>query len=94
MQEREEERIATAIAAHARVPAFTAEIVVLDLSTRGCRIQACSGFAQIGSTILFRLSDRNEVAGQIIWKNSHQFGVRFFNDLPQKAIDWIATGYA
>jgi hypothetical protein len=94
MRERGEERIATAIATIARIPASQTEILVLDLSTQGCRIKTDSGSVQVGATIILRLSDRDEAAGQIIWKKADQCGIRFFKHLSEEALDWIATGYA
>ena len=90
MQTRRNERVATNIATVGRMPASFAEVTVLDLSTEGCQIKTSSTLARVGATVLLPLSDRDDVAGQIVWKEADRCGVRFFNDLPEGAIDWIA----
>jgi hypothetical protein len=94
MRTRGEDRIATAILVSARMPASEADVVVLDLSSRGCRIQTKSSFVQVGATILLRLSDRDEAAGQIVWKDLDHYGVKFHDEISDEAIDWIAAGLA
>lgn len=94
MQTRRNERVSTNIATVGRMPASFAEVTVIDLSTVGCQIHTCSPLARVGATILLSLSDRDDVAGQIVWKEAERCGVQFFNDLSEEAIDWIAIGVA
>lgn len=91
MKIRKAERFATHIATNARVPASAVDVVVLDVSTIGCLIQTQSMLAQVGATILLRLSDRDAVAGEIVWKDQNRCGVKFSRPISEESIDWVET---
>jgi hypothetical protein len=89
MKVRKELRFATHIATNARVPSSAVDVVVLDVSTTGCLIQTQSILAQVGATILLRLSDIGEVAGELVWKDKNHCGVKFFTPLAEESIDLV-----
>ena len=91
MEMRKEDRIATNIAATARLPASPAAVTMLDVSMAGCLISTKSKLATIGATILVSLSERVEAAGEIVWTDGKNCGVKFHQPMSEKSIDWIAS---
>ncbi|WP_086436703.1 PilZ domain-containing protein [Altererythrobacter xiamenensis] len=90
MELRQGDRFASRFVTAARIPASNAEVAILDISTTGCKIRTSSELAQIGATILIRLPDGEEAAGQIAWKNKERCGVKFSKPIPEQLIDRIA----
>lgn len=90
MKLRHGDRFASNVVTNARMPASTAEVAIMDISTKGCKIRTSSELAQIGATILIRLPDGGEAAGQIAWKNKEGCGVKFSKPIPEEFIDRIA----
>lgn len=73
------------------MPAAKASVVVLDVSTTGCRIRAGSEFAQVGATILLKVSPRDELAGQVVWRDRGECGVHFHKAIGDDVVDRIAS---
>ena len=92
MQVRNEERFASDISAVARIPATGIETTILDVSSTGCKLAADSNLAQVGATIIIRLSERDEIAGQVVWANRKLRGVKFHSPISDELIDQIANG--
>lgn len=89
MRLRSDERIESNIATVARIPATGVEVEVVNVSDWGCRIATPNSGLQVGATILVRLTDQDEVAGQIVWVHRKQCGVRFNSAVSDEVLDEI-----
>ncbi|WP_171033107.1 PilZ domain-containing protein [Qipengyuania marisflavi] len=87
MERRESERRVTDIILHCRTPARPARAFICDASPEGCRIELIDDIAMPGSTIVFDIGERTHIAGQIVWAEGNEAGVRFIGALPSSAIE-------
>ena len=81
MQTRAINRKTSNIVLGCRTPVARAQALLCDISETGCRIELFDGHVQRGSTIIFEIDARNELAGQIVWVQGNEAGVRFSHKL-------------
>ena len=75
-------RVPTARQVGCRLPASPIDGMLFDLSADGCRIRMqAPGFIQPGSTIVVQLADEDEIAGQVVWLEAGDVGLRFYEPL-------------
>ena len=91
MRIRDEQRIGTHFRCDAHIPSTVTEVVILDISTTGCRLSEENRIAQVGATIVLHLGDLREASGQIAWRKDDECGVRFHKPINTDLIDWIAA---
>jgi hypothetical protein len=91
MERRSEARIETRVYLDCRVPALPRKAILLDVSTRGCRVGLPSfGQLKLGSTILFDLPDSPRFPGTVVWLAPGSAGIKFVH--PLKRTTSIALG--
>ncbi len=81
MKTRQKTRRGTNLVLNCRIPVQRAQAILCDISETGCRIELFDGYVSKGSTIFFEIDARNELAGQIIWVEGGEAGVRFMHNL-------------
>ena len=86
MQTRTTNRQNSDIVVNCRVPIRRAQAILCDISQTGCRIEMFDGFVQRGCTIFFELDETTEVAGQAMWVEGNEAGVRFLHRLSPAAM--------
>ena len=91
MAMRKDDRLETRRPTRARFPTSEVEVVLLDLSTAGCRIETDNEFAQVGATIVLTLLAEHEAAGQIAWRRDGECGVRFYKEVSTLVIDQVGA---
>jgi hypothetical protein len=93
MERRSEARIETRVYLDCRVPALPRKAMLLDVSTRGCRIGLpSSGQLKLGSTILLDLPGSPRFPGTVVWLAPGSAGIKFVR--PLKRTTSIALGLA
>ena len=65
--------------------------LILDISSGGCRVQTELESMRIGATVILKLSESEQVAGQVAWKQRDECGVEFYRPLADEIIDKIAV---
>lgn len=91
MKLRRHERLAVYITTVAQAPAQAVDVDVLDLSVSGCRIRSFDNALRVGATVVLRLSDTEEVAGQLVWVAKDEGGVEFYKMIGEHAVDKFAS---
>ena len=81
MQARTNNRQGTDIVLNCRVPVRPAQAMLCDISDTGCRIEIFDGVVRKGATIFFEIDARNDIAGQVVWVEGNEAGVRFSHKL-------------
>ena len=81
MQSRTNNRRDTDIVLNCRVPVRPAQALLCDVSDTGCRIEIFEGIIRKGSTIFFEVDAANDIAGQVVWVEGNEAGVRFTHKL-------------
>ena len=85
------ERLAARIRTHrrltARIPALPVEVVVLNISTAGCKLRSEKFPFQIGSTVQLSGGARSDFAGQVVWAKGNECGIKFFKALSSRELE-------
>ena len=81
MQTRTTNRQGSNIVLNCRMPVDRGQALLCDVSPTGCKIELFDGYVSKGSTIFFELDGSNELAGQIVWVQGSEAGVRFMHNL-------------
>jgi hypothetical protein len=77
MERRRDERIGTSLHLMCRVPARPRAAFMHDLSHTGCRLEFREREVEPGGTVVLEPSGIRQIAGQVVWANGYQVGVRF-----------------
>ncbi|MFK4005260.1 PilZ domain-containing protein [Qipengyuania sp. NPDC077563] len=85
MKARTNVRRGTDIVLHCRIPVDRAQAILCDISDTGCRIQLFDGYVNKGTTIFFELDEQTDLAGQIVWVQGGEAGVRCMHKLSPAA---------
>lgn len=92
MKNRVEERIEICLAREGMTFAEPdSNFLVLDISSGGCRVRTALDSMRIGTTVVLKFSEAEQVAGQVAWKQRGECGVEFFRPLSDEVIDKIAA---
>jgi hypothetical protein len=78
MERRRDERIGTNLHLMCRVPARPRSAFMHDLSHTGCRLEFREREVEPGGTVVLEPAGvRQKIAGQVVWTNGYEAGVRF-----------------
>lgn len=94
MKYRTEERVPLNVLVAARTPTATLEVTIVDLSCTGCKMHVIGSIPRVGESILLTLSAGDEVAGQIIWRDGEEYGVKFYKEIDERVIDRVSLRVA
>jgi hypothetical protein len=92
MEHRRTDRFSTHLQVRGRIPASPIAATILDVSTTGCRLEAASPLVKPGATILLDLPGGGAVAGQIVWRDDAECGVKFHEQISGRIIAQIISG--
>lgn len=91
MRARDEARVDLNYSCIARFPSGEVEVLIVEVSTGGCRLSSCNLLAQVGATVILELGKLRHTSGEIVWRNGDQCGVRFHRALKIDVLDWLAA---
>ena len=93
MERRRDERVGTNMHLMCRVPARPRAAFMHDLSHTGCRLEFREQDLEPGGTVLLEPAGvRQQITGQVVWRNGHEVGIQFDRWLGNSAS--VALGLA
>lgn len=86
MERRRNNRSATNREVVAHDPASPIKARILDLSVSGCKALSDSRQIAPGVAVLIDLSENTTIGGQVVWRESDLFGVRFDQNISVETV--------
>ncbi len=72
-----------------RVQSRVVYVDMIDISERGCKIKASSGFASVGDRVTMRVGGINAPLGIIAWVDDRFAGVVFEGEMHEAVLDYL-----
>lgn len=91
MARREAERFTARARAHCNVGRRREHAIIYDVSTAGCMLQTCAGFARSGARITLTLDHHTEIHGRVVWAKNRNAGVQFDKPLLPQRVAHLAS---
>lgn len=81
LERRAGDRIEMDVKLACRVPASPVPARILDLSHFGCRVGFHDLHLELGGTVTLEIANGDRVAGEVVWSQGSQAGIRFHRRL-------------
>lgn len=77
MHEREQKQLARKLVVSAYIRGLQTQLVVTDLSTHGCTVEAADVSVHGGEYLILHLTSERELVGRVQWRAGRRAGVEF-----------------